>query len=67
MDKVWKAVVTAVTSTLAAIVGKKVSDTITGKKSKNTSVKDVAGRAAKNATNAAGRQILRDVLGNLVK
>jgi len=66
-SKVWKAVVTAVTGTLATILGKKVSDTITGKKSKNTSVKDAAGRAVKNATSAAGRQILRDVLGNLVK
>jgi hypothetical protein len=67
-DKVWKAVVTAVTGTLATILGKTVSDTITGKKSKkNTSVKDAAGRAVKNATTAAGRQILRDVLGNLVK
>ena len=66
-DKVWKSVVTAVTSTVAAIVGKKVSDTIPGKKSKNTSIKDAAGRAAKNATSAAGRQILRDILGNALK
>jgi hypothetical protein len=64
---VWKSIVTAVTGTLAAIVGKTVSDTITGKKSKNTSVKDAAGRAVKNATSAAGRQILRDILGNVVK
>ena len=55
------------TGTLATIAGKKVSDAITGKKSKDTSVKDAAGRAVKNATSAAGRQILRDVLGNLVK
>ena len=67
LSKVWKSVVTAVTATLATIVGKKVSDTITGKKSKNTSVKDAAGRAAKNATAAAGRQILRDILGNVIK
>jgi hypothetical protein len=66
-EKVWKSIVTAVTGTLAAIVGKTVSDTITGKKSKNTSVKDAAGRAVKNATSAAGRQILRDILGNVVK
>jgi hypothetical protein len=44
-----------------------VSDTITGKKSKDTSIKDAAGRAAKNATSAAGRQILRDILGNVIK
>ena len=66
-SKVWKAVVTAVTGTLATILGKTVSDAITGKKSKNTSVKDAAGRAVKNATSAAGRQILRDVLGNVIK
>ena len=66
-SKVWKAVVTAVTGTLATIVGKKVSDAVTGKKSKDTSVKDAAGRAVKNATTAAGRQILRDILGNAVK
>ena len=66
-DKVWKAVVTAVTGTLATILGKTVSDTITGKKSKNTSVKDAAGRAVKNATSAAGRKILRDILGNVFK
>jgi hypothetical protein len=66
-DKVWKAVVTAVTGTLATILGKTVSDAITGKKSKNTSIKDAAGRTVKNATSAAGRQILRDVLGNVIK
>ena len=66
-DKVWKSVVTAVTGTIATILGKAVSDTITGKKGKGTSIKDAAGRAAKNATSAAGRQILRDVLGNAVK
>jgi len=66
-DKVWKAVVTAVTGTLATILGKTVSDAVTGKKSKNNSVKDAAGRAVKNATSAAGRQILRDILGNATK
>ena len=66
-SKVWKAVVTAVTGTFATILGKTVSDAITGKKSKNNSVKDAAGRAVKNATSAAGRQILRDVLGNVIK
>ena len=41
---------------------------VTGKKGKkSTSVKDAAGRAVKNATSAAGRQILRDVLGNVIK
>ncbi len=66
-SKIWKSIVTAVTGTIAAIIGKKVSDSITGKKSKDTSIKDAAGRAAKNATSAAGRQILRDILGNVIK
>lgn len=66
-DKVWKAVVTAITGTLATILGKTVSDTITGKKGKGTSAKDAAGRAVKNATSAATRQIVRDILGNATK
>ena len=66
-SKIWKSIVTAVTGTIAAIIGKKVSDSITGKKSKDTTIKDAAGRAAKNATSAAGRQILRDILGNVIK
>ena len=66
-DKVWKAVVTAITGTLATILGKTVSDTITGKKKKGTSAKDAAGRAVKNATSAATRQIVRDILGNMTK
>ena len=66
-DKVWKAVVTAITGTLATILGKTVSDAITGKKKKGTSAKDAAGRAVKNATSAATRQIVRDILGNVTK
>ena len=69
MSKVWKAVVTAVTSTLATILGTWVSDKISGKKTKsNTSA---AGRVAKNATSAATRtitkELTRDILGNLTK
>ena len=66
-SKVWKAVVTAVTGTVATILGKTVADSITGKKKKNTSVKDAAGKAVKNATTAATRQIVRDILGNVTK
>ena len=67
-DKIKKAVITAVTGTLATVLGKAVADSVTGKKGKkSTSVKDAAGRAVKNATSAAGRQILRDVLGNVIK
>ena len=69
MSKVWKAIITAVTSTLAALLGTYVSDKITGKKTKsNTSA---TGRVVKNATSAATRSITReltrDVLGNLIK
>jgi hypothetical protein len=69
MSKVWKAVVTAVTSTLATLLGTWVSDKISGKKTKsNTSA---AGRVAKNATSAATRtitkELTRDILGNLTK
>ena len=64
-SKVWKAVVTAVTGTLATILGTTISNSITGKKNKGA--KDAAGRAVKNATSAATRQIVRDILGNMTK
>ena len=69
MGKVLKAVMTAVTSTLAAILGTMVSDAITGKKTKSRTSK--TGRVVKNATSAATRtitkELTRDILGNLVK
>ena len=61
----WKAVVTAVTGTLATIVGTSISNKITGKKSKGA--KDAAWRAVNNDTTAATLQIVRDVLGNVIK
>jgi len=69
MSKVLKAVLTAVTSTLAAIVGSWASEKLTGKKKKSrTSAKE---RVVKNATSAATRtitrELTRDILGNLVK
>ena len=64
-SKVWKAVVTTVTGTLATILGTTISNSITGKKNKGA--KDAAGRAVKNATSAATRQIVRDILGNMTK
>ena len=65
MSKVWKAVLTAVTSTFAAILGTWVSNKVSGKKTKSrTSAKE---RVVKNATSAATRTITRDILGNLIK
>ncbi|MBQ4147951.1 MAG: DUF853 domain-containing protein, partial [Prevotella sp.] len=61
--------VTAVTSSLATLLGAWVSSKVTGKKS--TSTKDATGRVVKNATSAATRtitkELTRDILGNLTK
>ena len=69
MSKVFKAVLTAITSTFAAILGTYVSDKVTGKKTKSKT--STTGRVAKNATSAATRtitkELTRDILGNLVK
>ena len=69
MGKVGKAILTAITSTLAAILGTYVSDKVTGKKTKSRT--SATGRVVKNATSAATRSITkeltRDILGNLVK
>ena len=69
MPKVWKAILTAVTSTIAAIFGSWVSGKVSGKKTKSrTSAKE---RVVKNATSAATRtitkELTRDILGNLIK
>ena len=69
MSKVWKAIVTAVTSTLAAVLGTWVSNKVSGKQSKSkTSAKE---KVVKNATSAATRtitrELTRDILGNLTK
>ena len=69
MGKVLKAVFTAVTSTLDAILGTYISDKVTGKQTKSRTSK--TGRVVKNATSAATRtitkELTRDILGNLVK
>ncbi len=67
MGKVLKAIMTAVTSTFAAILGTYVSNKIAGKKSRSrTTTKE---RVVKNATSAATRtitrELTRDILGNL--
>jgi hypothetical protein len=67
LSKVFKAILTAITSTFAAILGTFVSDKVTGKKTKSTT--SATGRVAKNATSAATRtitrELTRDILGNL--
>ena len=51
---------------MATIIGTKVSNSITGKKTKTTK-RDIAGRVARNTTSAVTRQITRDILGNLIR
>ena len=67
--KILKAIVTAITGTLATVLGTMASDAITGKKTKSRT--STAGRVAKNATSAATRtitrELTRDILGNLTK
>ena len=69
MGKVWKAVLTAVTSTAATILGTWVSDKVSGKKTKNR--KSAKEKVVKSATSAATRtitkELTRDILGNLIK
>ena len=69
MSKVWKAILTAVTSTVAALLGTWVSNKVSGKQTKSrTSAKE---KVVKNATSAATRtitkELTRDILGNLIK
>ena len=68
-SKVSKAIMTAITGTLATILGTWVSNKVTGKKTKSST--SATGRVVKNATSAATRSITkeltRDILGNLTK
>ena len=66
LARVGKAILTAVTATIATLLGTAISNKITGKKTKTTK-RGMAGRVAKNATAAVTRQITRDILGNLIK
>ena len=65
LKKIFKAIVTAVTATIASIIGTKVSDAVTGKKTKSRT--STTGRIIKNAGSAATRTITRDIFGNLIK
>jgi DNA helicase HerA-like ATPase len=61
-SKVWKAIITAVTATVATMLGNTVSEAVTGKSSsKKTSTKDKAGKVVKSATSAAARTITREI------
>ncbi|MBR6803637.1 MAG: DUF853 family protein [Paludibacteraceae bacterium] len=66
LGRIGKALVTAVTATVATIIGTKVSNSITGKKTKTTK-RDIAGRVARNTTSTVVRQISRDILGNMIR
>ncbi len=67
--KVGKAVLTAVTASLATAVGTAVSDKVTGKKTKSRT--SGTGKVVKSATSAATRTVTREltrsILGNLIK
>ena len=65
MKKIGKGIITAITGTLAAMLGTYVSDKITGKKSKSSG--SLTSRMAKNATRSVTRAITRDILGNIIK
>ena len=70
LSKVWKAILTAVTGTLATIIGTKVANKVSGTKERKSST-TATGKVAKSATSAATRtitrEITRSILGNLGK
>ena len=57
----------AIISTVSRSAGTALGNAITGKKSKTTSTKDVAGRAVTNATSSVIRTLTRSILGSLIK
>ena len=66
-DKVAKAALGAVVTSVTASAGTIVANKVTGKKSSTTSAKNVTNKAVKSATSAAARTITRSVLGSLIK
>ena len=64
-SKLFKAVLTAATTTLATAAGTAVSDAVSGKKTKSS--KTMGQKIIKNTTSAATRTLTRDILGNLLK
>ncbi len=69
MSKVWKAVLTAITSTAAAVLGTWVSNKVSGKetKSRTSARQKVVKSATSAATRTITRELTRDILGNLTK
>lgn len=69
--KIGTAVLTAATSAALTSVtrsaGTAAANAITGKKSKTTSGKAIAGKAITNATSSALRTLTRSILGSLIK
>ena len=65
ISRIWKSVITAITASLATIIGTTVANKITGKQSKSKT--SATERITKSATSAATRTITRDILGNLIK
>lgn len=61
------AAATAAISSVSRSVGTATANAITGKKSKATSGKAIAGKAINNATSSALRTLTRSILGNLIK
>lgn len=64
---IFGTLVGAVTGVLARQVGTMVSDSITGKKRKSTSAKQIAGKAAKSATTTVTRKVTNELLKNIFK
>ena len=61
------AAATAAISSVSRSVGTATANAVTGKKSKTTSGKAIAGRAINSATSSALRTLTRSILGNLIK
>lgn len=65
-SKVLKAIMTAITATVATLLGNALSEKISGKKPRKSST-TASQKIIKNATTAATRTLTRDILGNLIK
>lgn len=57
----------AAVNSVTRSIGTAAANAVTGKKSKSTSGKNIAGKAITNATSTALRTLTRSILGNLIK
>lgn len=64
---VLTAAATAALNSVTRSAGTAAANAMTGKKSKSTSARNVAGKAITNATSSALRTLTRSILGNLIK